>query len=98
MWIRAVLDVLDQSISLPGESSEMVVNYLKRQCTAFGYYALTQLQLMLRALGNADSVPELFLQRLDDQGLEVSSPGGASEEESIAEALWPALHRAWLQK
>jgi hypothetical protein len=58
MWFRAVLDVLDQSIRLPGEISKMVVHYLKRQCTALGCYTLNQLQLMLRVLGNADSVPE----------------------------------------
>ena len=98
MWIRAVLDVLDQSISLPGEISEMVVHYLKRQCTAYGCQTLNQLQLMLRVIGRAVSVLELFLYRLDEQGLEVSSPWGAGEEVSIAESLWPALHRAWLRK
>ena len=76
MWIRAVHEVLDQSISVPGEISEMVVQYLKRQCTAYGCQTLNQLQLMLRLIVRADSVPELFLQRLDEQGLEASSPWG----------------------
>ena len=98
MWIRAVLDVFDQSVSLPGEISEMVIKQLRRQCNAFGCQTLNQLQLMLRVSGSAETVLELFLQRLDEQGLEISSPWRNGEEESLAEGLWPALHRAWLRK
>jgi hypothetical protein len=98
MWIRAVLKVLDQSVGLPGETSEMVLRHLQRQCTAYGCQSLNQLQLMLRVSGTAETVLELFLQRLDEQGLEISSPWSNSAEESLAEGLWPALHRAWLRK
>ena len=46
--------------------------------TVHGCTALSQLQQVLRLNGQAhsesDSVVELFLQRLDEQGLEISSP------------------------
>ena len=97
MWTRAVLEVLEQSVGLPGEISEMVLQHLQRQCTAYGCQTLNQLQLMLRVSGKAETVLELFLQRLDEYGLEISSPWRSSEEESLAEVLWPALHRSWLR-
>ena len=46
----------------------------------------------------AESVLELFLLRLDELGLEISSPWEACEAKSIAEVLWPRIHRAWLEK
>ena len=39
-----------------------------------------------------------FLLRLDEQGLEVSSPWEAHEAKSITEVLWPQIHKAWLKK
>ena len=80
MWTRAVLEVLEQSVGLPGEISEMVLQHLQRQCTAYGCQTLNQLQLMLRVSGKAETVLELFLQRLDEYGLEISSPWRSSEE------------------
>jgi hypothetical protein len=47
MWTRAVLEVLEQSVGLPGEISEMVIKHLQRQCTAYGCHTLNQLQLIL---------------------------------------------------
>jgi hypothetical protein len=43
-------------------------------------------------------VMERFLLRLDEQGLEISSPWEAGANKSLLEALWPRLHRAWLEK
>ena len=61
-------------------------------------YTLNQLQLLLWVTKKAESVLELFLLRLDEQGLEISSPWEACEVKSIAEVLWPRIHRAWLEK
>ena len=80
MWTRAVLEVLEQSVGLPGEISEMVLQHLQRQCTAYGCQTLNQLQLMLRVSGKAETVLELFLQRLDEYANMVSkypAHGGA---------------------
>jgi hypothetical protein len=59
---------------------------------------LNQLQLLLQVTKKAESVLELFLWRLDVLGLEISSPWEACEAKSIAEVLWPWIHRAWLEK
>ena len=60
--------------------------------------SINQLQLLLRVTNKAESVLELFLSRLDEQGLEISSPWEACEAKSIAEVLCPLIHRAWLEK
>ena len=98
LWIRAVLDVLEQCVSLPGEISDIVVRFLQMQCIVHGCKTLNQLQLLLRMGGRADSLLEHFLLRLDEQGLDISSPWDAMEEESILESLWPKLYGAWLEK
>ena len=41
---------------------------------------------------------ELLLTRLDEQGLEISSPWAATSEECIVNVLWPRIHNAWLEK
>ncbi len=46
----------------------------------------------------ADTVLELLLTRLDEQGLEISSPWAVMGEECIVDALWPRIHNAWLEK
>ena len=97
LWTREALDVLEQCVSLPGEISRIVLHYLQQQCYAHGCHALNQLQLLLR-VGRADTVLEMLLARLDEQGLEISSPWAASNEEYIADALWPRIHKAWLEK
>ncbi len=44
MWIRAVLDTLDQCLSLPGEIACIVTAYLQNSCLDYGCYALNQLE------------------------------------------------------
>ena len=97
LWTREALDVLEQCISLPGEISTIVRRHLTQQCNAHGCHALNQLQLLLR-VGRADTVLELLLTRLDEQGLEISSPWAATSEECIVNVLWPRIHNAWLEK
>ena len=97
LWIREALDVLEQCISLPGEISRIVLRHLTKQCNAHGCHTLNQLQLLLR-VGRADTVLELLLTRLDEQGLEISSPWAVKDEECIVDALWPRIHKAWLEK
>mmetsp|Transcript_55124 Transcript_55124/g.115349 ORF Transcript_55124/g.115349 Transcript_55124/m.115349 type:complete len:484 (-) Transcript_55124:655-2106(-) len=97
LWIREALDVLEQCVSLPSETSRIVLHCLRQQCNVHGCHALNQLQLLLR-VGKADTVLELLLARLDEQGLEISSPWEASDEEYIVDALWPRIHSAWLEK
>jgi len=97
LWIREALDVLEQCISLPSEISSIVVHYLQQQCSVHGCHAFNQLQLLLR-VGKADTVLEMLLARLDEQGLEISSPWAADDEEYIVDALWPRIHKAWLEK
>jgi len=97
LWIRETLDVLEQCVSLPGEISKIVIHHLKQQCTMHGCHALNQLQLLIR-VGKADTVLERLLDRLDKQGLEISSPWGDNQEEYVVAALWPRIHKAWLAK
>ena len=97
LWIREALDVLEQCISLPGEISRIVLRHLTQQCNAHGCRTLNQLQLLLR-VGRADTVLELLLTRLDEQGLDISSPWAVMDEECIVDALWPRIHSAWLEK
>ena len=97
LWIREALDVLEQCVSLPSEISSIVMHYLQQQCNAHGCHALNQLQLLLR-VGRADTVLEMLLARLDEQGLEISSPWAADDREYIVETLWPRIHKAWLEK
>ena len=100
VWTRDVLDLLDQCISLPGEIASIALYRLQDACQSWGCLTLDQLQRMLRIGGRADSIIELLLQRLDEQGLEVSSPWEppAREEQLIAAALWPRLWRVWKVK
>jgi hypothetical protein len=97
LWTRALLEVIEQCVSLPGEISRIVTHHLRQQCVAHGCYALNQPQRFLRVGRKAESVLELFLSRMDEQGL-FSSPWEIGEEESIAGALWPRILRAWLEK
>ncbi len=87
LWTRAVLEVIEQCVSLPGEISRIVTHHLQQQCTVHCCYTLNQLQLLLQVTKKAESVLELFLWRLDEQGLEISSPWEAYEVKSIDEVL-----------
>lgn len=97
-WIRAVLDVWDQCIGLPGEISRQAMQHLQRSCLDHGCYALNQLQCLLRVGGQADSVLERLLLRLDEQGLALSSPWPPKPGHLIAEALWPKVCETWTEK
>ena len=98
MWTREVYDTIEQCVSVPGEISRITTHYLQQQCVAHGCKALNQFQLLLRVQGNAETVLERFLLRLDEQGLEISSPWEARVDRSLLEALWPRLYSAWLEK
>ena len=41
---------------------------------------------------------EKLLLRLNEQGLEVSSPWAVNQEQLLVEALWPRLHQACKEK
>ena len=41
---------------------------------------------------------EKLLLRLNEQGLEISSPWVANQEQLVVEALWPRHHQAWKEK
>ena len=66
-----VLDTLEQCLCLPGEIAQIVRQYIYLQCTKNGCHALNQLQQLITVRGHADSPLELFLQRLNSQGLEI---------------------------
>ena len=98
VWIRAVLDTLDQCLSLPGEIANIVTAYLQNSCLDYGCYALNQLQRLLRVSGSAETTLERLLLRLDEQGMELSSPWPASNDTCIAETIWPSIAAAWTEK
>ena len=93
-----VLDTLEQCLCLPGEIAQIVRQYIYLQCTKNGCHALNQLQQLITVRGHADSPLELFLQRQNSQGLEISSPWAGSTEQLILEAVWPDVHKAWAEK
>ena len=97
-WIRAVLDVWEQCIGLPGEISRQAIQHLQTSCLDHGCHALNQLQCLLRVGGQADSVLERLLLRLDEQGLVLSSPWPQRKESLIAEAVWPKVWAIWTEK
>ena len=98
MWTREALEVIEQCVSLPGETSQIVRHYLRQQCISRGCETLNQLQLLIRISGRANSVLELLLLRLDEQGLDISSPWRVSGGDLIVSVLWPKLYAAWLSK
>ena len=97
-WIRAVLDGWEQCIGLPGEISRQAVQHLQQSCLDHGCYALNQLQCLLRVGGQAESVVERLLLRLDEQGLGLSSPWPQRKGALIAEAVWPKVWATWTEK
>ncbi len=56
MWTREALEVIEQCVSLPGETSQIVRHYLRQQCISRGCETLNQLQLLIRISGRAKSV------------------------------------------
>jgi hypothetical protein len=82
-------------VILSGELSQIIRQYLYVQCTNHGCRAINQLQ---QVKGTADLPFELFLQRLNAQGLEILSPWVDDEKQLILEAVWAELHKAWADK
>ena len=54
-WIRDVLDLYDQCLSLPGEISQLSLYFLRQACPCQGCWTLNQLQQILRVSGRTDS-------------------------------------------
>ena len=77
---------------------QIVKQYLFLQSTANCCHALNQFQQLILVLGTADWPLKLFLQRLNTQGLEISSLWASCDEQLILEAIWPDLHRAWVEE
>ncbi len=98
MWTREALEVIEQCVSLPGETSQIVRHYLRQQCISRGCETLNQLQLLIRISGRTRSVLKLLLLRLDEQALDISSPWRISGGDPIVSILWPKLYAAWLNK
>ncbi len=100
MWTLEALEAIEQCFSLPGETSQIVRHYLRQQCISRGCETLNQLQLLIRTShgGRANSVLELLLLRLDEQGLDISSKWRTSGGDLIVSILWPKLYAAWLSK
>ena len=74
------------------------MQHLQQSCLDHGCYALNQLQCLLRVGGQADSVLERLLIRLDEQGLALSSPWPQREGRLIAAAVWPKVCEVWTEK
>jgi hypothetical protein len=87
MWTREALEVIEQCVSLPGETSQIVRHYLRQQCISRGCETLNQLQLLIRISGRANSVLELLLLRLDEQGLDISSLWMINGDDPIVSVL-----------
>ena len=100
VWMRDVLDTLDQCMTLPCEIAQFILFHLRQECCDHGCIALNQMQSLLRITGNAgsESLLKLLLLRLDEQGLEVSTPWAPQAGLLIAEILWPKLWCAWRAK
>jgi hypothetical protein len=92
--------MLEQCLSLPGEISQIIEQRLYIQCTNKGCSAINQLQQLISIRRIAESSFELFLQLLNAQGLEISSPwvDNLDGEQLILEAVWPDVHKAWTAK
>jgi hypothetical protein len=92
--------MLEQCLSLPGEILQIIKQCLYIHCTNNGCSAINQLQQLIGIRGTAESSFELFLQWLNAQGLEISSPwvDNLDGEQLILEAVWPDVHKAWTAK
>ena len=80
VWMRDVLDTLDQCMTLPCEIAQFILFHLRQECYDHGCVALNQMQSLLRITGNnsSESLLTLLLLRLDEQGLEVYPVGATS--------------------
>ena len=71
-----VLTLYDQCLFLPEEVARVMRHHLNQTCLDHGSSSLSQLQQVVRFSDQVDhdSVIALLLRRLDEQGLEISSP------------------------
>ncbi len=98
MWAREILDMYEQCLSLPGKISQMFGQNLRQQCTLHCCHTLSQLQYLLQIYETTKALLEIFLLRLNEQGLEIPNPWESNHDESLIEVFWPRLHGAWLEK
>jgi hypothetical protein len=75
-WSRAELDRISK-----------MWHCLRQQFFSRGRQTLKQLQLLVRISGRAESALELLLLRLDEQGLDISSPWRINGDDSIGSVL-----------
>ena len=100
VWTRYALDLYNQCMSLPGEISQLARYFLHQTCLDHGCWTLNLLQRLMRIGGSQDatSVIELLMLRLDEEGLEVSSPWKMLPDRLLADAVWPQLRVQWNRK
>ncbi len=80
---------------LPGtsKSQSLIVGHsLLQQFLAHGCVALNQLQYLLHVGDQTETILEKLLLRLNEQGLQVSSPWVLDQEHLLVEVLWPRIH------
>ena len=77
-----------------------MLHHLYQACLYHGCTAQLQVQEVLHLNGQAhlDSVVEFFLQRIDEQGLEISSPWEPMPGRLIVDILWTQLCGVWRSK
>ena len=90
----------NQCLFLPEEVARVMKHHLYQTCLDHSCTALPQLQQVMRVSDqtNHDSVMALLLRRLDEQGLEISSPRAPFPGRFVSERLWPQLCEAWRVK
>ena len=97
VWTRDALDLYDQCMSLPGETSQLARYFSHQTCLDHGCWTLNQLQRLMRIGGRPDATSVIMLQ-LDEQGLEVSSPWEMLPDRLLADVVWPQLRDLWNRK
>ena len=92
-WTQEVLTLYEQYLFLPGKVGQIIRHHLYQACLDHGLTALSQLQqvLCLNGQAHSDSVVELFLWRLYEHGLEISSPWEPMPGHLIVDILWTQL-------
>jgi len=98
VWLEEVKNLYEQCLHLPGNISQLAIYQLQQVCQQHGCVTLDQTQRILRILGRAQTVEEWFLLRLDQRGVEMSSPWSVPAGTLVAETLWPYLRKVWTDK
>ena len=99
-WTLELLTLSEQCLFRPGEVAQLMLHHLYQACLYHGCTAQLQVQEVLHLNGQAhlDSVVEFFLQRIDEQGLEISSPWEPMPGRLIVDILWTQLCGVWRSK